>query len=115
MCGGTFHAIARRIIRAHAESFLLPPEVSVIDPADVADVLDVLRGDHGLVGTERRAPRAGVCADIYTRCVNTPTTLAGGVAGGVSPWPPPPPPPPPPVPPPPRPPPTPPPGRLRCL
>ncbi len=64
---------------------MLPPEFSVIDPADVADVLDVLRGDHGLVGTERRAPRAGVCADIYTRCVNTQTTVAEVVAGGF-PW-----------------------------
>ena len=28
ICGGTFHAIAHRIIRAHAESFALPPEFS---------------------------------------------------------------------------------------
>jgi hypothetical protein len=31
--GGTFHAIAHRIIRQHAESFSLPPEFTVIDPA----------------------------------------------------------------------------------
>ncbi|HEV2239735.1 MAG TPA: ATP-dependent helicase, partial [Streptosporangiaceae bacterium] len=85
ICGGTFHAIAHRIIRAHAESFSLPPAFSVIDPADVADVLDSLRTDHGLVGTERRAPRAAVCADIYTRCVNTQTTVADVVASGF-PW-----------------------------
>jgi DNA helicase II / ATP-dependent DNA helicase PcrA len=85
ICGGTFHAIAHRIIRAHAESFSLPPAFSVIDPADVADVLDSLRTDHGLVGTERRAPRAAVCADIYTRCVNTQTTVADIVASGF-PW-----------------------------
>ena len=85
ICGGTFHAIAHRIIRAHAESFSLPPAFSVIDPADVADVLDVLRTDHGLVGTERRAPRAAVCADIYTRCVNTQTTVAQVVASSF-PW-----------------------------
>ena len=71
ICGGTFHAIAHRIIRAHAESFSLPPEFSVLDPADVTDLLDVLRADHDLVGVQRRAPRAAVCADIYTRCVNT--------------------------------------------
>src|SRR5215469_7682278 len=85
ICGGTFHAIAHRIIRAHAESFSLPPAFSVIDPADVADVLDSLRTEHGLVGSERRAPRAAVCADIYTRCVNTQTTVADVVASGF-PW-----------------------------
>ena len=80
ICGGTFHAVAHRIIRAHAESFSLPPAFSVIDPADVADVLDTLRADHDLVGVKRRAPRAQVCADIYTRCVNTQTTIAEVVA-----------------------------------
>ena len=69
--GGTFHAIAHRIIRRHAESFSLPPQFTVIDPGDVTDLLDVLRAQHGLVSAERRAPRAAVCADIYTRCVNT--------------------------------------------
>ncbi|HLQ57257.1 MAG TPA: ATP-dependent helicase [Streptosporangiaceae bacterium] len=85
ICGGTFHAIAHRIIRAHAESFSLPPEFSVIDPADVADVLDTLRADHDLVGTRRRAPRAAVCADIYTRCVNTHTAVAD-VVHSTFPW-----------------------------
>jgi ATP-dependent DNA helicase UvrD/PcrA len=83
--GGTFHAIAHRIIREHAESFSLPAAFSVIDPADMADVLDVLRAEHGLVGTQRRAPRAAVCADIYTRCVNTQTTIADVVAA-TFPW-----------------------------
>ena len=81
ICGGTFHAIAHRIIREHAESFSLPPQFSVLDPADVTDVLDTLRADHDLVGTRRRAPRAAVCADIYTRCVNTRTPVAD-VYGG---------------------------------
>jgi DNA helicase-2/ATP-dependent DNA helicase PcrA len=71
ICGGTFHAIAHRLIRAHAESFSLPPEFSVLDPGDVTGLLDSLRADYGLTGTERRAPRAAACADIYTRCVNT--------------------------------------------
>ncbi|HEY1642762.1 MAG TPA: ATP-dependent helicase [Streptosporangiaceae bacterium] len=83
--GGTFHAIAHRIIRAHAESFALPPEFSVIDPADVTDIMDTLRADHDLVGTRRRAPRAATCADIYTRCVNTSTPLTKVVAASF-PW-----------------------------
>jgi DNA helicase II / ATP-dependent DNA helicase PcrA len=83
--GGTFHAVAHRIIREHAESFSLPPEFTVIDAADMADLLDARRADHGLVGTQRRAPRAAVCADIYTRCVNTQMTVADVVRGGF-PW-----------------------------
>jgi DNA helicase-2/ATP-dependent DNA helicase PcrA len=75
VCGGTFHAIAHRIIREHAESFSLPPEFTVIDPSDMTDLLDSMREEHGLVGTQRRAPRAAVCADIYTRCVNTQTAV----------------------------------------
>ncbi len=83
--GGTFHAIAHRIIRQHAESFALPPQFTVIDPGDVADLIDVLRVPHGLAGTERRAPRAAVCADIYTRCVNTQRPVAEVVRAGY-PW-----------------------------
>jgi DNA helicase-2/ATP-dependent DNA helicase PcrA len=83
--GGTFHAIAHRIIRQHAESFSLPPQFTVIDPADASDVLDARRADHGLAGTQRRAPRAAVCADIYTRCVNTQRTVAEVVRAGF-PW-----------------------------
>src|SRR5258707_1316441 len=62
---------APQIIRAHAESFSLPPEFSVIDPPDVTNLMDTLRAENGLLATQRRAPRAGICADIYTRCVNT--------------------------------------------
>jgi DNA helicase II / ATP-dependent DNA helicase PcrA len=71
ICGGTFHAIAHKIIRQHAESFSLPPQFTIVDPGDVTDILDVLRPDHGLAETGQRAPRAAACADIYTRCVNT--------------------------------------------
>jgi DNA helicase II / ATP-dependent DNA helicase PcrA len=69
--GGTFHAIAHKIIRQHAESFSLPPQFTILDQADTTEVLDVLRPDHGLAEVGQRAPRAATCADIYTRCVNT--------------------------------------------
>jgi DNA helicase II / ATP-dependent DNA helicase PcrA len=83
--GGTFHAVAHRIIRAHAEAFALRPEFSVIDTTDVADIMDTLRDEHGLTGTGRRAPRAATCADIYTRCVSTGIRLADVVTAGY-PW-----------------------------
>jgi len=71
ICGGTFHAIAHKIIRQHAESFSLPPQFTILDPGDTVDILDGLRPDHGLADAGQRAPRAAACADIYTRCVNT--------------------------------------------
>src|SRR5262249_59284734 len=64
-----------RISGRHAEWFSLPPQFTVIDPSDVADLLDSRRADHGLTSSGRRAPRAGVCADIYTRCVNAQKTV----------------------------------------
>jgi len=71
ICGGTFHAIAHKIIRQHAEAFSLSPQFTILDPGDAADILDALRPDHGLADPGQRAPRAAACADIYTRCVNT--------------------------------------------
>ncbi len=87
MTGGTFHAVAHRVIRAHAEAFALPPEFSVIDPADASDVMDTLRDANGLVGTTagRRTPRAATCAEIYARCVSTSTQLADVLTEGY-PW-----------------------------
>jgi ATP-dependent DNA helicase UvrD/PcrA len=85
ICGGTFHAIAHKIIRQHAESFSLPPQFTIVDQSDATDLLDVLRPDHGLDGTAQRAPRAAACADIYTRCVNTGRPVSEVVTAGF-PW-----------------------------
>src|ERR1700750_1014710 len=85
ICGGTFHAIAHKIIRQHAESFSLPPQCTILDQGDATDLLDVLRPDHGLDGTGQRAPRAAACADIYTRCVNTGRPVSEVVTAGF-PW-----------------------------
>ncbi|HYB19238.1 MAG TPA: ATP-dependent helicase [Streptosporangiaceae bacterium] len=88
ICGGTFHAIAHKIIRQHAESFSLPPQFTILDPGDVADILDVLRPDQGLAevrGPGQRTPRAAACADIYTRCVNTGRPVSEVVTAGF-PW-----------------------------
>src|SRR5690242_5673987 len=85
ICGGTFHAIAHKIIRQHAESFSLPPQFTILDQGDATDLLDVLRPDHGLDGTGQRAPRAATCADIYTRCVNTGRPVSEVVTAGF-PW-----------------------------
>ena len=85
ICGGTFHAVAHKIIRQHAESFSLPPQFTILDQADAADLMDVLRPDHGLADPGQRAPRAATCADIYSRCVNTGRPVSEVVTGSF-PW-----------------------------
>ena len=74
--GGTFHAVAHQMVSAWSEALGLPAGFSVLDPADAADAMDLLRDEHGLTGTEVRMPRSGTLVDIYSRCVNTRRTLA---------------------------------------
>ena len=78
--GGTFHAIAHRLISRHTQSLGLPEAVSVLDRADAADAMDLLRHDLWPAGTdattERRAPatrppQPSTLIDIYSRAVNT--------------------------------------------
>jgi DNA helicase-2/ATP-dependent DNA helicase PcrA len=70
--GGTFHAVAHRLITEHADSLGLT-DLTVLDPADVVDLVDMLRDEHGLTATSgaARVPRAATIADVYTRSVNT--------------------------------------------
>src|SRR3954452_23170402 len=68
--GGTFHAVAHRLIAEYAPSLGLV-EVSVLDAGDVVELLDLLREAHGLTGTGVRFPTSKALADIYSRAVNT--------------------------------------------
>lgn len=72
MWGGTFHAVAHRLISEHASALGLA-DVTVLDPGDVVDLIEMLRDEHGLTASAgaARAPRAATIADIYTRAVNT--------------------------------------------
>ena len=69
--GGTFHSVAHRIVAANAAALGLPGEFAVIDPADAADLLDLVREEQGLARAGRRTPRKGLLLDLYSRSVNT--------------------------------------------
>jgi DNA helicase-2/ATP-dependent DNA helicase PcrA len=74
--GGTFHAIANRLLRIHGRAAGIDPDFTVIDPGDAADLVDVVRHDLGLSARERRFPRKATCLAIYSHCVNTDAPLA---------------------------------------
>jgi DNA helicase-2/ATP-dependent DNA helicase PcrA len=69
--GGTFHAIAYRLVAAHAEVLGQSTGLSVLDPGDARDLADLLRHEHGLAGGGQRFPRGETLLDIYSRAVNT--------------------------------------------
>ena len=82
---GTFHSIANRLIRAHAQRVGLEPGFSVLDRGDAADLLDVLRHELGLSKTEKRFPRKDTCLAIYSHRVNTQGSLADSLQSAF-PW-----------------------------
>jgi DNA helicase-2/ATP-dependent DNA helicase PcrA len=78
--GGTFHAIAARLLRIHAEAIGLPPSFTIMDRGDAEDMLNVCRTELGLARTDRRFPQKATCLDVYSRCVNASEPLAEALA-----------------------------------
>jgi DNA helicase II / ATP-dependent DNA helicase PcrA len=73
--GGTFHSIGSRILRLYAKHLGLEPNFTVLDRADAADLIDVIRTDLGFSGRPKRFPRKDTCLAIYTYRVNTRLSL----------------------------------------
>lgn len=68
--GGTFHAIANRILRMYARPAGLSPDFTIMDRSDAEDFLNVVRNGLSLSQKDRRFPRKSTCLDIYSRRVN---------------------------------------------
>ena len=82
---GTFHAIGNRLLRLHGRALGLDPSFTVLDQADAADVMNLLRDDLGFSVRERRFPRKETLAGIYSRTVNAGERL-GDVLKRHYPW-----------------------------
>lgn len=82
---GTFHSVGNRLLRRHARELRLDPQFSVLDRADAADLLDVLRQELGLARKEQRFPRKDTCLAIYSHRVNTQRPLTECLENGF-PW-----------------------------
>jgi DNA helicase-2/ATP-dependent DNA helicase PcrA len=67
---GTFHSIANRVLRMHAQSLGLGDSFTVIDRSDAEDLMHEVRSELGLDKTDVRFPRKSTCMAIYSRCVN---------------------------------------------
>ncbi len=69
--GGTFHSVAHHTLRRHHAALGLPEGFGVLDRGDAADLLDLVRGDLGILSRERRLPKKSTLGALYSRTVNT--------------------------------------------
>ncbi|MEA3077655.1 MAG: ATP-dependent helicase UvrD/PcrA [Actinomycetota bacterium] len=85
VAGGTFHAMANRVLRQHGTAVGLDPAFTILDASDTADLLGVLRHELGLGEKRRRFPRKDTAAAVYSRVVNAQLPL-GEVLDRFFPW-----------------------------
>jgi DNA helicase-2/ATP-dependent DNA helicase PcrA len=74
--GGTFHSVAHRFVRMHAAALGLAPGFGVLDAGDAADLIDLIREEHGHAQRKDRFPKKSTLLDIYSRTVNAQQRLA---------------------------------------
>jgi DNA helicase-2/ATP-dependent DNA helicase PcrA len=74
--GGTFHSVAHRFVRTHASALGLQAGFSVLDPGDAADLIDLIREEHGHAQRAQRFPKKSTLLEIYSRTVNAQRTLS---------------------------------------
>lgn len=68
--GGTFHSFCLGILRRHARRIGFPNNFNILDSADSADVLDVLRTEKGYSRSDKRFPRKKTLSSIFSACTN---------------------------------------------
>lgn len=73
--GGTFHHIANRILRQHAESVGYTPHYTILDAEDSQELLSACVREAGIDTKARRFPRGQVLQDIFSLVRNTSSSL----------------------------------------
>ncbi len=71
VCGGTFHSVANLLLRRYGRPIGLDPSFTILDRGDAEDLIALVRTQLGLNEKEKRFPRKGTIAEIYSKCANT--------------------------------------------
>jgi len=69
--GGTFHSIANLLLRRHGRVLGIEPGFTIMDRGDAEDLIALLRAQLGFNEKDKRFPRKGTIAEIYSKCENT--------------------------------------------
>jgi len=68
--GGTFHAFCLGVLRRHAPTIGFPRNFTVLDAADAADVISVLRADGDYDSGEERFPQKRTLYSMFSAVMN---------------------------------------------
>jgi len=76
VAGGTFHSFANLALRRWGEPIGIKPNFTILDRADMEDVLNLIRARMGLGSRERRFPKKGTLAEAISMARNKRRALA---------------------------------------
>ncbi|MFW2380361.1 MAG: ATP-dependent helicase [Acidimicrobiales bacterium] len=68
--GGTFHAVANRLLRQFGAAAGLPSNFTVLDSSDATDLFAMVRTEEGFGERSKRFPRPNTIASIYSHMVS---------------------------------------------
>ncbi|HXN85708.1 MAG TPA: ATP-dependent helicase [Candidatus Binataceae bacterium] len=70
VAGGTFHSFANNVLRKWGQPLDLKPNFTILDRADMEDVINLLRSRMGFGSRERRFPKKGTLAESISMARN---------------------------------------------
>ena len=71
VCGGTFHSVANILLRRYGRAIGLEPGFTILDRGDAEDLIALVRSQLGLNEKDKRFPRKGTIAEIFSKSENT--------------------------------------------
>jgi ATP-dependent DNA helicase UvrD/PcrA len=84
VAGGTFHSVANMLLRRYGRPIELEPGFTILDRGDAEDLIALIRNQLGLNEKDKRFPRKGTIAEIFSKCENTLTSLEDVLLGEFS-------------------------------
>jgi DNA helicase-2/ATP-dependent DNA helicase PcrA len=71
VCGGTFHSVANMLLRRYGRGVGLEPGFTILDRSDAEDLIVLVRSQLGLNEKDKRFPRKGTIAEMFSKAENT--------------------------------------------
>src|SRR5574342_790237 len=71
VCGGTFHSVANMLLRRYGRAIGLEPGFTILDRSDAEDLIALCRAQLGLNEKDKRFPRKGTIAEMFSKSENT--------------------------------------------